>query len=77
MPRNLLAIAVGMTCAPVLMFPVRLNPFPAFDVAAFDSDVSTRRVSAHINGCADGRLAHYSGQKGCKDQRDLRDERKI
>jgi len=35
---------------PVLMFPVRLNPFPMFVVVAFNPDLPTRWVGADIDG---------------------------
>ncbi len=39
-----------MTGNPVLMFPVRLNPFPVLVVVAINPDLSAKRVGAYING---------------------------
>ena len=49
---------------PVLMFPVRLNPFPVSAMVAFDPDLSAMRVGAYINGCKDGQ----KGQTDTKNQ---------
>ncbi|MGA2224408.1 MAG: hypothetical protein ABSH41_08210 [Syntrophobacteraceae bacterium] len=53
-PRNQYAVAVVMAWNPVLMFPVRLNPFPVFVAVAFDPYLSARWVGAYIDGCEDG-----------------------
>ena len=54
MPWNPFAMSVMMPSNPVLMPPVRLNPFPVFVVVAFDPDLPARRVGAHIDGCEAG-----------------------
>jgi hypothetical protein len=53
-----------MACDPVLMFPMRLNPFPVFVAVAFNPDLSAWRVGAHIYGCEDGQ----KGQTDSKNQ---------
>jgi len=57
-------MVVIMAWNPVLMFPVRLNPFPVFVAVAFDPDLSARRVGAYIDGCEDGQ----KGQTDTKNQ---------
>jgi len=42
-----------MPSNPVLMPPVRLNPFPVFVVVAFNPNLSARSVGAYVNGCED------------------------
>ena len=59
-PPNPIAIVVIMAWNPVLMFPVRLNPFPVFVVVAVNPDLSARWVGAYING-------REGGQKGQAD----------
>jgi len=49
---------------PVLMFPVRWNPFPVFVVVAFNPDLAARWVGACINCCEDGQ----KGQTDTKNQ---------
>jgi hypothetical protein len=53
-----------MALDPVLMFPVRLNPFPVLILVAFDPDLSARRVGAYIDGREDGQ----KGQADTKNQ---------
>jgi hypothetical protein len=53
-PWNPFAMPVVMPWNPVLMFPVRLNPFPVFVVVTFNPNLPARRVGANINGCEAG-----------------------
>jgi len=51
MPLNPVVMAIVMTRDPVLMNPVRLNPFSVFVVVAFNVHLPARRAGAYINGC--------------------------